>query len=633
MCGIAGIWTENKNSNQKNRVLINSMIEALYHRGPDYKGTWYNEKEGIFLGHSRLSIIDLSEKAHQPMIGGQGNTCIVYNGEVYNYIEIRNQLKAEGVIFRTNSDTEVVLALYNKYGLEFVKYLRGMFALAIWDNIKKILILARDRVGKKPLYYITFENNLYFASETKAIKKVIPRHLLEIDRKALDEYLSFGFISGEKTIYKNIRELPPSSLLVASSPSNFKIQKYWQPEWLPKTKINFSQAVEEASNILVDAVRIRLRADVPVGIFLSGGIDSSLVTAIAAKVNQNQCITFSVGFEDNLFDERPLARLVAEQYKTQHHEILIKPDIKVILPRIVQSYDEPFADASAIPSYYISEYASRYVKVILNGDGGDELFAGYRRHIATAILERLNRAYIGFILERLGNNLLKLMPLPKSYRTKYAFLYRFLRALANTDVQRYRIFFDEGFESAEKIQLYKFVFSIDYGLVEMKKILNEINKLDELDQIIALDFLWGLPYDLLVKMDIATMAHGLEARSPFLDQELVQWANKLPSSVKLPGISTKPILREIAKRYLPNEIVKAPKRGFEIPLYKWLTTDLKDFCRDIILSSNNLLQDLFNKRYLESLLNGKRNIEPHRWSMMVWILLMLGLWDIYCYKS
>jgi asparagine synthase (glutamine-hydrolysing) len=608
------------------------MIDTISHRGPDDTATWSNGN-GIFLGHRRLSVIDLSIRGRQPMTDSSGNTCIIHNGEIYNYIELRNQLKSEGFQFKSDSDTEVILHLYKKYNSKCVKHLRGMFAFGLWDKSEKKLMLARDRVGKKPMYYMNFDNSFYFASEIKALKAVLHKSSMDIDYEALDEYLSFGFISGEKTIYKNIREVPPGCLLTLDSPNNLRIEKYWEPTWIPKNNTHFATTVEETEKLLTEAVSIRLRADVPVGIFLSGGIDSCLITAIAQKIQNSPCITFSVGFEDDKYDERPLARTVADQYGTEHHEILIKPDIVSVLPKIVRAYDEPFADASAIPSYYIAQYASRHVKVVLNGDGGDELFAGYRRHIATVILEKLKRLYLGNAFKSFSNNVLKVLPIPMSQRTTYAFLHRFLRGIAKNSEERYLAWFSEGFNTFEKKELYKTTPSVDFGIKEMKAILQDLNGLEELDRIIALDFKWVLPFDLLVKMDIATMAHGLEARSPFLDQELVQWANRLPLNVKLPRFTSKPILRKLAKRYLPDEIVNAPKKGFEIPLYKWLSNDLKELSADSILSPNSILQDLFHKDYLTKLIFRKTSMEPGRWSVLVWTLLMLSLWERYCHKS
>ena len=630
MCGIAGIYTFSSIDKSCGQQII-GMTDMLEHRGPDHKATWTNNR-GIYLGHTRLSIIDLSEKGNQPMHGTSESTTIVFNGEIYNYIELRQQLKSEGVHFRSESDTEVILALYQKYGLECINILRGMFAFGLWDNTRKRLLLARDRVGKKPLYYANESGNFYFASEIKAIQSVIPRSSLKLDEESLDEYLSFGFISGVKTIYKNIHELAPGSMLIAEGPEHYQIRKYWEPTWVSEDSVAFDSAVEETDKILADAVQLRLRSDVPVGIFLSGGIDSGILTALVSANQKENFMTFSVGFEDMHYDERPLAKVVAQRYGTDHHEIVIRSDVASVLPGIVQAYDEPFADPSMIPSFYISEFASKYVKVILTGDGGDELFGGYRRHRAAALYEKIAGIHLDSFVKSVARNIYRALPAPQTHRTKYAFLYRFLHGVACDQIDRVFTWFSGGFDTNEKKELYKDPPASDYGMNLLKERLSLSGNLNMADQMMALDFEWMLPNDLLVKMDIASMAHGLEARSPFLDQHLVQWAHSLPEMVKLSGASTKPLLRAIAKRYLPERIANAPKRGFEIPLCRWLTHNLKDLCEDSILTSNGIVSDLFKKTYLERLLHRKIQMEPRRWAMQIWTLLMLSLWDRYCYK-
>jgi asparagine synthase (glutamine-hydrolysing) len=607
------------------------MTDRLAHRGPDYKATW-TDNRGIYLGHTRLSIIDLSEKGNQPMHGPSEETTIVFNGEIYNYIELRRQLRSEGVHFRSESDTEVILALYEKYGSDCVTRLRGMFAFGLWDNTRKRLLLARDRVGKKPLYYASEGGNFYFASEIKAIQSVIPRSSLKLDEAALDEYLSFGFISGGKTIYSNILELPPGSLLTIDIDGNPDIKAYWGPQWLQDKKLDFNEAIEKLKILLSDSVVARLRSDVPVGIFLSGGMDSGLLTALASANRKENVMTFSVGFEDMHYDERPMANVIAQRYGTDHHEIVIRPDVVSVLPRIVQAYDEPFADPSTIPSFYISEYASKFVKVILTGDGGDELFGGYRRHRAAALYEKIAGIHLDSVIQSVARNIYRTLPTPQTHRTKYAFLYRFLHGVACDQIDRVFTWFSGGFDTNEKKGLYKDPPACDYGMNLLKERLTLLGNLNMADQMMALDFEWMLPNDLLVKMDIASMAHGLEARSPFLDQHLVQWAHSLPETVKLSGVSTKPLLRAIAKHYLPERIANGPKRGFEIPLRRWLTHNLRDLCEDSILTSNGIVSDLFNKTYLEKLLYRKIPVEPRRWAVQIWTLLMLSLWDRFCYR-
>lgn len=629
MCGIAGLWSLvrsgwNEKENIKN---VEFMSDALVHRGPDDEGLWFDAGSGIYLGHRRLSIIDLTEKAHQPMQGKDGGNWIVFNGEIYNYLEIKSQLAAVGIQFKSDSDTEVILVLYEKYGLDFVQHLRGMFAFALWDSASRRLIMARDRVGKKPLYYLHFNDNLYFASEIKALRAVVPESVLEIDERSLDEYLSFGFISGEKTIYRKVRELLPGSLLVASTPNDFKIQRYWQPQWEQRKEISYDEAVDEADKLLKDSVSLRLRADVPLGIFLSGGVDSGLITALAAQLQTKPCVTFSVGFEDDAYDERPLAKKVAERYRTDHHEILIKPDVSSILPKIVRAYDEPFADPSCIPSYYVAQYARRHVKVVLNGDGGDELFGGYRRYTAASFIETMNKSYFGKAAVNLGTGMLRFMPLPQAHRTPYAFLYRFLRGASFPYDERCLSWLTEGFNSVEKNSLYKIVPPVNYAMDEFKRVMGEAGVGDGVGKMMAIDFIWSLPYDLLVKMDIATMSHGLEARSPFLDHHVVEWACRLPLKYKVRGMKTKVILRQLAGKYLPKDVAYAPKRGFEIPLTQWVRHDLREMIHDLCLSENGILFSLFDKSFVRNLLKGNRSMDTERWSKCVWLLFVLAAWE------
>ncbi len=632
MCGILGFWVRRADAYEEYKSNLPIATKLLAHRGPDASGSWFDRESLICLAHTRLSIIDLSDNANQPMVGPSGRSFIVFNGEIYNYLEIRRTLSADGVQFKTSGDTETVLALYEKYGIRCLDFLRGMYAFALWDASTKKLFLARDRVGKKPLYFSFCDGCFCFASEIKALKCFLPQRSLEINQRALDEYLTFGFISGNKTIYTNIHELLPGHYLVITGPElrETRVKKYWEIEWSLKGRTCFAEAVEETDRLLTEAVKLRLRADVPVGIFLSGGIDSGLVTAIASRLQDTPCITFSVGFENDPLDERPLAKMVSNKYGTRHYEILIKPDIASVLPEIVRAYDEPFADASAVPTFYVAEFASNHLKVVLNGDGGDELFCGYRRHVAANILQKMKRTGIDVPANVLATLFINRCPVPAKHRSSYGFLFRFLRGMGGSVSDRYNAWFTDGFTASEKENLYDGPFH-DYANEEINSFLENFKGLDELDRMIAFDFTWSLPYDLLVKMDIASMYHSLETRSPFLDQELVEAVLHYPTCTKLRWFETKPILRKLARKYLPDDVARAPKRGFEIPLAKWLEGDLKELAEDVFFSRNNILGDRFSLSFLEKLLN-KENIrlEPGRWATLIWILLMLGLWDEYC---
>ena len=631
MCGIAGIWGLRQTVENVLMDNIKTMTNALAHRGPDESGIYKNEGEGIVLGHQRLSILDLTSTGHQPMESFCKNYVIVYNGEVYNYLEIKKQLELEGVRFCGTSDTEVVVAAISKWGIEnSLKIFNGMFALALWDKKNRRLTLARDQVGKKPLYYYFSKKEMYFASEIKAIKSILPSDKISINTGALYEYLLSGIISGSNTIYSEIKELEPGSIMVLNSPGNWSITKYWLPKWEPKLTLSDEDMVVHVDSLLKEAIKIRFRSDVPVGIFLSGGIDSSLITAISAQEMGSGLLTFSVGFEESTFDERPLARRVASLCQTNHKEILLKPDINEILPSVVRAYDEPFSDPSAIPSFLISQYASQYTKVIFNGDGGDEIFCGYRRHL-------LSRYFNYFrCFNPLLKVLTKVLPVPRQYRSNYSLFYRSVKGLSSDSLEAIILtWFTDSFQRQDLRNLLDVddADSFDRWRGLSFESLKEIESSNLLEKLVRLDFTWSLPHDLLVKMDIATMAHSLEARSPFLDNNLVEFALRIPNDRKISKLRTKYILRKLAGKYLPKEICNAPKRGFEIPVGSWLNGKLKKTTEELILGSNNEISSMFRKAELERLLRNEQGFDKRKWSMAVWILLMLFAWEEFCYKD
>jgi asparagine synthase (glutamine-hydrolysing) len=457
----------------------------------------------------------------------------------------------------------------------------------------------------------------------------VPPQSLDINPAALNDFLSWGYIGGENTIYQGIKCLPPGCFLTLDSEKQIQIKPYWKPDWRPDSPTKANDLSQTTEEILQEAVNIRLRADVPVGVLLSGGIDSGLVTAMAAKASSNPISTFCVGLENSDFDERTPAREIAKLYRTDHHEIILKPDISGLLGKILFSYGQPFADPSAIPSYFVSEFASQSIKVVLNGDGGDELFCGYRRHIVAHLLKYLSVGIGPLSTSGMAKYLLKFIPFPKKHRTRFSFAYRLLRILAAKEDQRHLILSTDGFNNKEKSLLYKDPdrFLNIQGFMEHK--LGSLNTLRNLDLLLAADFESELPYDLLVKMDIATMSHGLEARSPFLDSKLVEHAMSIPSASKTDGIQTKPILRDIASRHLPSSILNLPKRGFEIPINTWLTGDLKEHCNDLILNSSGIVAEIFEKSKIESLLKNEnsKTSKHSRWAQLVWTLFVLSGWD------
>ncbi len=631
MCGIIGVWATQGGEVAGLRKRVSSAVGLLAHRGPDDQGLWDDPQSSVVLGHRRLSIIDLSPGGHQPMLCGNGRYCLTYNGEIYNYIELRDHLLNKGISLKGSSDTEVLLELFAAEGPEALQRLRGMFALAIWDREEKRLFFARDRVGKKPLYYYISPNGeLIFSSELNSLAVLAGESRLAISLAAVDNFLSDGVIGGTGTIYKGVYKLLPGHYACVDEDGQVAAQRYWRIDWARKSDISFPEAVESSEFLLKRAVRERLRADVPVGVFLSGGIDSGLITAFAAQNCSRPVKTISIGFQDSVFDERYLARLVSEKYHTEHEEFVIEDDVVSQLPTIINSYGEPFGDASAIPSYFVSKLAAQKVKVVLNGDGGDELFVGYRRQVAAGLLARFDGFLHPVIQEGVDKLIRCCLPVPASFRSRYAFFYRMGRAAVKNGLEQYRILGSDGFNIEEKRKLYRDPnFMENNSLSSSLQHLEQLAGFDSFNTTVALDFEYSLPDALLVKMDIASMANSLEARSPFLDHAIAEFAFSIPQRIKLPGMRTKPILRQLAEKYLPMEIVKAPKRGFEVPLYHWLNNELREMRDDYILNQNGLVADLFDRAYLEALLRGseKQKYEPSRWVQLVWFIMVFAIWS------
>jgi asparagine synthase (glutamine-hydrolysing) len=628
MCGIGGIW------GHPTQERLRSMGDALRHRGPDDQSIWIKPEQGIGFAHRRLSIIDLPT-GRQPIANEDGRVVTVFNGEIYNYRELREELLARGHRLVTQSDTEVIVHLYEELGPALASKLRGMFAIAIWDDRQQQLVLLRDRVGKKPLYYSGTAGEFLFASEIKGILAALADPV-QLDGQALVDYFTWTVIPSPRTIYREIRTLAPGEWLVVQDRRVVRRARYWRLRMSPKLAIRREvEAVERVDELLRESVRLRLRADVPVGCFLSGGIDSGLVAAIAAKQHSAPLTTITVGFEDEAFDERPLARQVAERYATHHHEIVLHPAIHDDLPRIAAAYDQPFGDSSAIPSYYLAQAARPLVKSVLNGDGGDEVFAGYRRYLAARLCGRCGGDDAR--LPRWGCRWLnRLLPKPRTFRSRYAFLHRVVRGLAEEPWQRYLTWSVDGIGadelrrlgqvSAEEVEASPPA-AIDDPDFDPRHVWERYADCGSLDRAMAMDFHLILPHDLLVKVDIASMAHGLEVRSPLLDHELIETASRFREALKLHGLRTKPLLRSLAARYLPSAIQKAPKRGLEVPLVRWLCGPLRGLVEDVVLSKTGLLTDLFDRPALERLVSGEQALDPARWSRRVWLLLMLGLWD------
>jgi asparagine synthase (glutamine-hydrolysing) len=627
MCGLAGsLFIEPRNPESSLRE-VRQMIRAQQHRGPDGQGYWGAESGRVFLGHCRLAIIDLSPAGRQPMVSRDGRYVISFNGEIYNYLELKQELEEAGIQFRGHSDTEVMLEGMAHWGLDrTLNRMVGMFALALWDNLENRLFLARDRAGKKPLYYHRSPAAVHFASEHKAFRG-LPEAGLTYDETSIYHYLTFGYVPAPRTIYREVAEVPAGHYLEITSGLRVEVKSYWRPDWSGQRRVGFTEAVEETETLLKDAVKIRLRADVPVGCFLSGGVDSGLLTAFASLQLGRPLQTFTVSFREGAFDESPLARLVAERYRTEHHVIKLSPELREVLPRVAGAHDDPLADPSIIPSYCISQEARKLLKVVLNGEGGDELFGGYRRQLAMKFFSQA-RHLLALAPASGWRKLSGLLPPPREFRSRYAFVHRFLRGLGQDAYERYIAWTMDGFTDDEKKKLYGPDHRMDLSSVQfLQNSFAHLSHLEPFQHFLALDFLLNMHDDMLVKMDISTMAHGLEGRNPFLDHRLVEWAIGLSPAVKLKGMRTKALLRELAHRYLPDEVATAPKRGFEIPLIEWLRGDLRDLVHDYCLSSGGMIMGLFDRAYIAELLAEKLPLDADRWSRRVFTLLVLAMWE------
>ncbi|OFV93295.1 MAG: asparagine synthase (glutamine-hydrolyzing) [Acidobacteria bacterium RIFCSPLOWO2_02_FULL_64_15] len=611
MCGISGVATFRDEGIPKDA--IRRLTDALRHRGPDDEGFFEERRGRAALGHRRLSIIDLAS-GHQPVYNEDRSVAIVFNGEIYNYLELRTGLEKKGHFFSTHSDTEAIVHLYEEFGPDCVHRLRGMFAFAIWDDRRSELFLARDRVGKKPTYYALVGGTLYFASEIQALYQVleIPRQL---DYEAIDLYLTYSCIPSPHSIYKSIRKLPPAHHLVFSA-GGVALTRYWRPEYQPKTTLSYEDARSELNRILTDAVKLRIISDVPLGAFLSGGVDSSAIVAVMSRLSDRPVKTFSIGFPDQDYNELPYARQVARQYHTEHHEFVVEPDKLDILSDVVRHYGEPYGDSSAIPTWHLSRLTRQHVTVALNGDGGDELFGGYPwyrvihdfHRAANPLVRRLARA-LGPVRGALPRRVRRAVEL---FGYDDARRFQSLRSYIEAD-DRARLFHDD------------FRRQLAVGAEAYLCSLYDKSLASDYDRSFRTDFLSYLPEDLLVKVDRASMAHGLECRSPFLDQELVEFSCRLPPDWKIDGARSKRILKETVADWFPKGFVDRRKMGFSVPIGNWFRGELKTFIRDKLMNGPLLRIPLVQAGGLENLLGehfrGVRNHETQ-----IWNLLMLSLW-------
>lgn len=601
---------------------LRKLIRQISHRGPDDSGTFIDEEDNSGLGHCRLSIIDL-EGGKQPLT--KGDHTLIYNGELYNYREIRNQLRKKGRTFRTDSDTEVLLESYREWGTDCLRKFRGMFSFLLRNDRTNRLFLARDRFGQKPLYYSNQNEAFFAASEIQALLEfdTISRR---VDFSALSLYLGLQFVPSPGTGFRDVKSLPPAHYMVVDAGEIREKSSYWDLNYHPKHELDYESVKENVRDTLRESVRLRMRSDVPVGAFLSGGVDSSIMVALMSEVSNKPVRTFSVRFDHDDFNELPVARTVAERYGTDHTELEVQADVRDVLPDLVQHYGEPFADSSALPVYYISRETSKDVKVALTGDGGDELFGGYglyRKMRQRQYISGLLPEYVSRIFEFLASStphsdegrstfnkgLLALEHLSDQPGEWYYFLASYF-----TENQLGNLSMDPRIES-------------DRARSFCRKEFEQYSHFDsEAEQAMAYDARRYLPEDLLFKVDVASMMNSLECRSPLLDHQVAEFAAKLPLKHKLGKNSGKKVLRDAFREILPEDVLNHPKTGFGIPRDYWIRNDLREYVGDNLFGESSELWAFLSRDYAESLFDQHLN-ESRNYGSQLWLLLMLRLWE------
>ncbi|MBF0568817.1 MAG: asparagine synthase (glutamine-hydrolyzing) [Nitrospirae bacterium] len=622
MCAIAGKIVSRGEAVSEGD--IGAMNGVMAHRGPDGHGVFISRDGRVGLGHRRLSIIDLSSLGRQPM-HCLNKYWIVFNGEIYNYAEKRLALEKEGYSFKSNTDTEVIPALYDKFGVECLQHLRGMFSFAIYDEQRRVLFCARDRVGKKPFKYYLNNDVFIFASELKAILTQ-DEYQREPDFKAIHHYLTYQYVPSPLTGFMGIQKLEAAHyLLIEVDTMKVTKRRYWSLDYSEKWALTEGQWCGRIMDKLEEAVGIRMRSDVPLGALLSGGVDSSAVTALMSRLSSTPIRTFSIGFEEDKYNELHYARIIANKFRTEHTELIVTPvSAEEILPRLAYMYEEPFADSSTLPSYYVSKLTREHVTVALNGDGGDENFAGYDRYA----VHKFAVNYGGFLSKQLIDQIGKIL----GGRIKTTFFNRLERLIATLpdDAARRYVNYICYFTNAMKDALYSGKFAglmadnDSYTLIEER--FRDSGTANMLDAALYADFMTYLPDDLLVKMDIATMAVSLEGRSPFLDHEFIELTAKIPSGLKLKGINSKKyILKRALLTLLPKDVMYRPKMGFAIPLDVWFRTRLKDYAKSVLLSDKAISRGIFKKDAVKALLDEHTRTKIN-WGYHLWALLMLELW-------
>lgn len=638
MCGIAGIIT--KNLSDDNIVCYRDRFSnALHHRGPDDSGIWHEQDSGVLLAHRRLSIHDLSPMGAQPMHSVSNRYCIVFNGEIYNYRELREELIAKGYTFRGDSDTEVLLTAVDEWGIEpAVTRFTGMFAFALWDKQDKVLHLCRDRIGEKPLYYGIQSGAFYFASELHAIEATCPSTQLSISSYALQQYLQYGYIASPHSIYNGFRKLPPGTTLriptnkLFSGEIDFFPESYWSLRHTAEYGLghqisDFNTAVEALDDTLHDVIKRQLLADVNVGLFLSGGIDSTVVTAIAQAVSTQRVKTFTIGYHEKEYDESGYAGEIARHLNTDHNTLYLSPaDAKSVIPQLPKIYDEPFADSSQIPAYLVSKLAREHVTVCLSGDGGDELFAGYNRYLMTdRIWHKMN--HIPFILRTILGKTVD--TIPAGLRdTLITLFYKNRQGSLQSKIQK----LVDLLQSGDIMTAYDHLSSywaqpgkLLQDPVNNNTVINELMHTKQfIDQAMYIDQIRYLEGDNLAKTDRASMAVSLETRLPLLSHDVVELAWRIPTSMKVHQNVSKWVLRNVLYKYVPEKLVDRPKMGFSVPVAQWLRNDLREWAEDYFALLKN--HDLLNARPIQQAWQAHKSGKADH-ANKLWTILMFLAWQ------
>lgn len=613
MCGIIGGYRYHFQN------LFNGL-QAMEHRGPDDFGIREVGGDWTF-GHRRLSIVDLSPNGRQPMESSDGRVSVTFNGEIYNFLELRRELEGK-YAFQSTTDTEVLLYGYLEWGLEkLLERAQGMFAFALYDRMECALYLARDRFGKKPLFYSDEGGRFVFSSTLPGLLKCIGK-VPDINPMALDDYLTYMCVPGEKSIFNGIYKLPPASFLKYRQ-GKFTIRKYWDLPFAEKTKMSETEVLDEMDRLVQDAVRRRLISDVPLGAFLSGGVDSSLVVGVMASISEKPVTTVTMGFRESGFDERDYARMVSRKWGTVHHEEVIEPNTAAILPELIYHAGEPLADSSMLPTYYVSKLAAKHLSVVLNGDGGDELFAGYARPMVEKMASPFRTLVPGPIRRQLSDlvsgggkprirslSAVKQILQAGAHSARDSFV--FDRALRSNRGELYAERFLDRLGKYHPDQIYRAVW-------------DRAKAADSIDRMMYGDLMTYLPDELLVKMDTMTMAHSIEARSPLLDTQLAEFSARIPSGLKTKNFQTKYLLKKLAERYVPKEVLYRPKKGFNMPMSDWIRGELNGLVKETLLSDRFKTRGYFNGAVIRQWIDEhERGIRDH--GQKLWSLFMLELW-------